>query len=150
MIPGLANVEFVRLGSLHRNTFVNAPALLRPTLQTHARPELLLAGQLIGVEGYLESASAGYLAGVNAARLAYRRGPLVAPPTTALGALLAYVTQAGRSEFQPVNANYGLFPPLDGRRMRGAEKKLALAERALGALGAFGAVAASDVAAAAA
>jgi len=148
-IPGLEGAEFVRLGSLHRNTFINAPALLRPTLQTNARPDLLLAGQLIGVEGYLESASAGYLAGVNAARLALGREPLVAPTTTALGALLAYVTQEGRSEFQPVNANYGLFPQLDGRRMRGAEKKLALAERALGALGAFGAAAASDVAAAA-
>jgi len=149
MIPGLQRAEFLRLGSLHRNTFINAPVLLRPTLQTHARPELLLAGQLIGVEGYLESASAGYLAGVNAARLALGREPLVAPGTTALGALLAYVTQPGRSEFQPVNVNYGLFPPLEGRRMRGAEKKLALADRALADLGAFGAAAASDVAAAA-
>jgi len=145
-IPGLENAEFVRLGSLHRNTFINAPALLRPTLQTHARADLLLAGQLIGVEGYLESASAGYLAGVNAARLALGREPLVPPTTTALGALLAYVTQPGRSEFQPVNANYGLFPPLDGRRMRGAEKKLAMAERALGDLGTFRTDAASDVA----
>jgi len=145
-IPGLENAEFVRLGSLHRNTFIDAPKLLAPTLQTHARPDLLLAGQLIGVEGYLESASAGYLAGVNAARLALGREPLSAPPTTALGALIAYVTQPGRTEFQPVNANYGLFPALEGRRMRGAEKKLALAERALGDLGAFGATAGSDVA----
>jgi methylenetetrahydrofolate--tRNA-(uracil-5-)-methyltransferase len=148
-IPGLEGAEFVRLGSLHRNTFVNSPVLLAPTLQTRQRPDLLLAGQLIGVEGYLESASAGYLAGVNAARLALGGEPLVAPTTTALGALVAYVTQPGRSGFQPVNANYGLFPPLEGRRMRGAEKKLALAERALGDLGAFGAAAARDVAAAA-
>lgn len=146
MIPGLENAEFVRLGSLHRNTFINAPALLLPTLQTRARADLLLAGQLIGVEGYLESASAGYLAGVNAARLALGREPLAAPPTTSLGALLAYVTQPGRSEFQPVNANYGLFPPLEGKRMRGAERKLAHAERALRDLAAFGAAAASDVA----
>jgi methylenetetrahydrofolate--tRNA-(uracil-5-)-methyltransferase len=148
-IPGLENAEFVRLGSLHRNTFINAPTLLLPTLQTRVRPDLLLAGQLIGVEGYLESASAGYLAGVNAARLALGRAPLTAPPTTSLGALLAYVTQQGRSEFQPVNANYGLFPPLEGRRMKGAEKKLAHAERALQDLGAFGAAAGSDVASAA-
>jgi methylenetetrahydrofolate--tRNA-(uracil-5-)-methyltransferase len=145
-IPGLENAEFVRLGSLHRNTFINAPALLLPTLQTRARADLLLAGQLIGVEGYLESASAGYLAGVNAARLAHGSEPLRAPPTTALGALMTYVTQPGRSEFQPVNANYGLFPPLDGKRMRGAEKKLAHAERALRDLVDFGSAAASDVA----
>jgi methylenetetrahydrofolate--tRNA-(uracil-5-)-methyltransferase len=148
-IPGLEQAEFVRLGSLHRNTFINAPTLLLPTLQTRVRPDLLLAGQLIGVEGYLESASAGYLAGVNAARLALGREPLTAPPTTSLGALLAYVTQQGRSEFQPVNANYGLFPPLEGRRMKGAEKKLAHAERALHDLGAFGVAAGSDVASAA-
>lgn len=144
-IPGLENAEFVRLGSLHRNTFINGPAILQPTLQTRVRPDLLLAGQLIGVEGYLESASAGYLAGVNAARLALGREPLVPPPTTSLGALIAYVTQPGRTEFQPVNANYGLFPPLEGRRLKGAERKLAHAERALHDLGAFGTTAASDV-----
>ncbi|MEW6267711.1 MAG: methylenetetrahydrofolate--tRNA-(uracil(54)-C(5))-methyltransferase (FADH(2)-oxidizing) TrmFO [Thermodesulfobacteriota bacterium] len=148
-IPGLEAAEFVRLGSLHRNTFIDAPKLLRPTLQTRARPDLLLAGQLIGVEGYLESASAGFLAGVNAARLATGREPLVPPATTALGSLVRYVTQPGRTEFQPVNANYGLFPPLDGRRLRGAEKKLALAERSLADLAAFGEDAASDVARAA-
>jgi methylenetetrahydrofolate--tRNA-(uracil-5-)-methyltransferase len=147
-IPGLEAAEFVRLGSLHRNTFIDAPKLLRPTLQTRTRGDLLLAGQLIGVEGYLESASAGYLAGVNAARLASGREPIVPPATTSLGALIRYVTQPGRTEFQPVNANYGLFPPLAGR-LRGVEKKLALAERALADLGAFGEDAASDVARAA-
>ena len=148
-IPGLENAEFVRLGSLHRNTFINAPAILLPTLQTRVRPDLLLAGQLIGVEGYLESASAGYLAGVNAARIALGRDTIVPPPTTSLGALVAYVTQPGRTEFQPVNANYGLFPPLEGRRLKGAERKLAHAERALHDLGAFGAAAGSDVSCAA-
>ncbi len=147
-IPGLENAEFVRLGSLHRNTFIDAPRLLEPTLQTRVRPDLLLAGQLIGVEGYLESASAGLLAGINAARLATGRAPLVPPPSTALGSLLAYVTQPGRGDFQPVNANYGLFPPLD-RRLRGVEKKLALAERALAELQAFRDVASSDLARAA-
>jgi len=130
MIPGLAAAEFVRLGSLHRNTFVNAPALLLPTLQLRRRPRVFLAGQIIGVEGYVESAAAGLLAGINAARL-LGGAPLVVPPvTSAYGSLLAYVTQPGRRDFQPMNANYGLFPPLPGRR-RGREKNLALAERAL-------------------
>src|SRR5204863_7336239 len=127
MIPGLATAEFVRLGSLHRNTFVNSPALLRPTLQLRTAPRLFLAGQIIGVEGYVESAASGLLAGINVARL-LGGAPLVVPPaTTAYGSLLAYVTQRGRREFQPMNANYGLFPLLSGRR-RGREKKLALAE----------------------
>jgi methylenetetrahydrofolate--tRNA-(uracil-5-)-methyltransferase len=130
MIPGLAGAEFVRLGSLHRNTFVDSPSILMPTLQLRAVRTTFLAGQLIGVEGYVESAAAGLLAGVNAARL-LAGAPLVTPPaTTALGSLLAYVTQPGRKEFQPMNANYGLFPPLAGR-WRGREKKLKLAERAL-------------------
>ena len=130
MIPGLERAEFVRLGSLHRNTFINAPEILMPSLQTRTRADLLLAGQLIGVEGYLESASAGLLAGLNAARLTTGDQPLVPPETTAIGSLVRYVTLRGRKEFQPINANYGLFPALDGRRLRGAEKKLALAARA--------------------
>ncbi len=131
MIPGLARVEFVRLGSLHRNTFVDAPNVLLPTLQLQMARTTLLAGQIIGVEGYVESAAAGLLAGINAARLV-AGAPLVTPPaTTALGSLLVYVTQRGRKDFQPMNANYGLFPPLGGR-WRGREKKLKLAERALG------------------
>jgi methylenetetrahydrofolate--tRNA-(uracil-5-)-methyltransferase len=130
MIPGLAAAEFVRLGSLHRNTFVNAPALLRPTLQLRRAPRVFLAGQIIGVEGYVESAGAGLLAGINAARLLAGAPLVVPPPTSAYGALLGYVTQPARRDFQPMNANYGLFPPLGGRR-RGREKKLALAERAL-------------------
>jgi methylenetetrahydrofolate--tRNA-(uracil-5-)-methyltransferase len=130
MIPGLVNAEFVRLGSLHRNTFVDSPSLLMPTLQLQMARQTFLAGQIIGVEGYVESAAAGLLAGINAARL-LQGVPLVSPPaTTALGSLLAYVTQRGRREFQPMNANYGLFPPLGGR-WRGREKKLKLAERAL-------------------
>jgi methylenetetrahydrofolate--tRNA-(uracil-5-)-methyltransferase len=130
MIPGLAGAEFVRLGSLHRNTFVDSPSILMPTLQLRSARTTFLAGQLIGVEGYVESAAAGLLAGINAARL-LEGSPLVTPPaTTALGSLLAYVTQPGRKEFQPMNANYGLFPPLGGR-WRGREKKLKLAERAL-------------------
>ena len=130
MIPGLGRAEFVRLGSLHRNTYVDSPSLLLPTLQVVQRRRLFLAGQIVGVEGYVESAAAGLLAGVNAARLV-RGLPLVVPPaSTALGSLMAYVTQRGRKDFQPMNANYGLFPPL-ARGLRGRDKKLALGQRAL-------------------
>ena len=129
-IPGLEQAEFVRLGSLHRNTFIDSPRLLRPTLQFRERADLFFAGQMIGVEGYLESAAAGLLAGINAARLVQKAPLLTAPPTTALGSLLAYVTHEERRDFQPMNVNYGLFPPLP-RHLRGREKKAALAERAL-------------------
>jgi methylenetetrahydrofolate--tRNA-(uracil-5-)-methyltransferase len=130
MIPGLERAEFVRLGSLHRNTYVNSPALLLPSLQVIGRKRLLLAGQIVGVEGYVESAATGLLAGLNAARLVGGEATLSPPRTTALGSLLAYVTQRGKKAFQPMNANYGLFPPLS-RPLRGRDKKLALAERAL-------------------
>jgi methylenetetrahydrofolate--tRNA-(uracil-5-)-methyltransferase len=130
MIPGLEGAEFVRLGSLHRNTFVNAPDLLLPSLQVAARRSLFLAGQIVGVEGYVESAAMGILAGMNALRW-LRGAPMAVPPrTTALGSLVAYVTERGKKGFQPMNANYGLFPPLQ-RGLRGREKKLALAERGL-------------------
>jgi methylenetetrahydrofolate--tRNA-(uracil-5-)-methyltransferase len=130
MIPGLEQAEFVRLGSLHRNTFINSPKLLQPTLQLIGRDDTFLAGQLIGVEGYVESAAAGLLAAINMARRVAGEEGVVPPPTTALGALVAYVTDRSRRDFQPMNANYGLFPPLPGR-MRGREKRLAMAERAL-------------------
>ena len=136
LIPGLEQAEFVRLGSLHRNTFIDSPRLLRPTLQFQGRDDLFFAGQMIGVEGYLESAAAGLLAGLNAARLVRSAPLLVTPPTTALGSLLAYVTNSERRDFQPMNANYGLFPSL-ARRLRGREKKAALAERALHDLAAW-------------
>jgi methylenetetrahydrofolate--tRNA-(uracil-5-)-methyltransferase len=130
MVPGLAHAEFVRLGSLHRNTFIDSPRVLRPTLQLAASDEVFLAGQLVGVEGYVESAATGILAGINATRLLAGEPLLVPPPATSLGSLLAYVTERSRREFQPMNANYGLFPPLDGG-LRGREKRRALAERAL-------------------
>ena len=130
MIPGLERAEFVRLGSLHRNTFVNAPELLLPSLQVASRRSLFLAGQIVGVEGYVESAAMGILAATNLARW-LRGAPMAIPPrTTAIGSLLAYVTERGKKSFQPMNANYGLFPPL-ARPLRGREKKLALAERGL-------------------
>jgi methylenetetrahydrofolate--tRNA-(uracil-5-)-methyltransferase len=136
MIPGLEDAQFVRLGSLHRNTFIDSPRLLRPTLQFRGRDDLFFAGQMIGVEGYLESAAAGLLAGLNAGRMVTGGPLLVAPPTTSLGAMLAYVTSDERKEFQPMNTNYGLFPPL-ARKLRGREKKAALAARALHDLSAW-------------
>jgi methylenetetrahydrofolate--tRNA-(uracil-5-)-methyltransferase len=133
MIPGLERAEFVRLGSLHRNTFIDSPRLLRPTLQLNIRDDLFLAGQMIGVEGYVESAAAGLLAAINAARIVKGCEPLIAPLETSLGSLLAYITNSSGREFQPINANYGLMPPAaDGAR--GREKKLAMGERALRSL----------------
>jgi methylenetetrahydrofolate--tRNA-(uracil-5-)-methyltransferase len=129
MIPGLGKAEFVRLGSLHRNTFIDAPKVLWPTLQARIRDDLFLAGQLVGVEGYVESTATGLLAGINAVRLASGRQPVVPPAATSLGSLLAYVTDQRRVDFQPMNANYGLFPALEGRA-RGRDKKAALAARA--------------------
>ncbi len=130
MIPGLANAEFVRLGSLHRNTFINSPTVLRPTLQLRSSPMVFLAGQLIGVEGYVESAASGILTGLNAVRLLDGRPLLVPPPTTALGSLIAYVTDPGRREFQPMNANYGLFPPI-AAPARGRARRAELGARAV-------------------
>jgi methylenetetrahydrofolate--tRNA-(uracil-5-)-methyltransferase len=136
MIPGLARAQFVRLGSLHRNTFIDSPRLLRPTLQLIGRDDLFLAGQMIGVEGYVESAAAGLLAALNVANLINGRPFAAPPPTTALGSLVAYVTDSGRREFQPMNANYGLMPEL-GTRVRGKQKKIDLAARALAAIDGF-------------
>jgi methylenetetrahydrofolate--tRNA-(uracil-5-)-methyltransferase len=132
MIPGLERAEFVRLGSLHRNTFIDSPRLLRPTLQLNGRDDLFLAGQMIGVEGYIESAAAGLLAGINAARLIGGCEPLMPPRETALGSLIAYITSSGRRDFQPINANYGLMPA--AQSLRGRQKKIAVGERALRAL----------------
>jgi methylenetetrahydrofolate--tRNA-(uracil-5-)-methyltransferase len=133
MIPGLEQAEFVRLGSLHRNTFVDSPRLVRPTLQLSARDDLFLAGQMIGVEGYVESAAAGLLAAINASRLLDGREPLVAPRETSLGSLLAYITSPSRREFQPMNANYGLMPTAKDP-LRGRQRKMAMAEQALRSL----------------
>lgn len=136
LIPGLANAEFVRLGSLHRNTFINAPQHLLPTLQWRQRGTLFFAGQMTGVEGYIESAATGLLAGINAAHLLTGR-PLVQPPsTTALGSLLAYITDCERKRFQPMNVNFGLIPPL-AVRLRGRGKKEMMARRALADMAAW-------------
>jgi methylenetetrahydrofolate--tRNA-(uracil-5-)-methyltransferase len=136
MIPGLERAEFVRLGSLHRNTFIDSPRLLQPTLQLIGRPHTFFAGQLIGVEGYVESAAAGLLAAINVSRLLQGAECVVPPATTALGSLLRYVTDHNRLDFQPMNANYGLFPPLTTGG-RGREKRRVLATRAVSDLRAW-------------
>jgi methylenetetrahydrofolate--tRNA-(uracil-5-)-methyltransferase len=130
MIPGLERAEFVRLGSLHRNTFIDSPRLLRPTLQLKSRDDLFMAGQMIGVEGYVESAAAGLLAAINVARMASVSEPVYPPPETALGSLIAYISDSTRRDFQPMNANYGLMPDL-AARVRGREKKIQMGHRAL-------------------
>lgn len=133
MIPGLENAEFVRLGSMHRNTFINAPTLLEPTFRLKGDPRTFFAGQITGVEGYVESAGSGFLAGINSARLVRGEEPAVPPPTTALGALVAHITTAPARHFQPMNVNYGLFPPLEGK-VKKNERRGRLAERALAEL----------------
>ena len=128
MIPGLENAEFVRWGSVHRNTFVDSPRLLRDSLQLKNHPRFFLAGQITGVEGYMESTAMGILAGVNAHR--YAKGLLVAAPprTTAMGALIHYITGTESLPFQPMNINFGLFPPIEGR---GQRKRELIVKRAL-------------------
>jgi methylenetetrahydrofolate--tRNA-(uracil-5-)-methyltransferase len=135
-LPGLAEAVFARFGSVHRNTYVNAPLRLTPDLQLRARPGVRLAGQMAGVEGYVESAALGLLAGVFAA-CSMRGEPAPLPPeATAHGALLHYLQTAAPKNFQPMNVNYGLFPPLGDlpRRMPKREKNERLAQRALAAL----------------
>jgi methylenetetrahydrofolate--tRNA-(uracil-5-)-methyltransferase len=148
MIPGLEQAEFVRFGMVHRNTYINGPRVLRPTWQTKVRGDLLFAGQVSGVEGYVESAASGLLAGLNAARLAHGAEPLVAPRTTAIGALAHYVSHADSRTYQPTNITFGIIPPIEapsGRRaprdprgtnrepptLRGVDRKRAISERAL-------------------
>jgi methylenetetrahydrofolate--tRNA-(uracil-5-)-methyltransferase len=130
-LPGLENARFARLGSMHRNTFLNAPACLTPALQLRSDERLFFAGQITGVEGYVESAACGFLAGLFAA--GRRKGCDLAPPpsTTALGALLGHLATPAAHGFQPMNINYGLFPPLAGRSRGRRDRRLALAERAL-------------------
>ncbi len=131
MIPGLERAEFLRYGSLHRNTFVNAPQLLRDTLQLKARGTAFFAGQLVGVEGYTESAAMGGLAGVNAARGLMGLPLVTPPPTTAYGSLITYITTSDPRHFQPINTNFGLFPPLPSRIRDKDEKRRLIGQRAL-------------------
>jgi methylenetetrahydrofolate--tRNA-(uracil-5-)-methyltransferase len=136
LIPGLERAEFVRLGQMHRNTFLNGPTLLEPTMQFRAREDLFFGGQITGVEGYVASIGTGLLAGVNAARLIAGEGLWTLPPDTMLGALCHYVTHAEPAHFQPMKANFGLMPPLEGR-VRGRKRGAAYAGRALHSLERF-------------
>ena len=137
MIPGLEQAEFVRLGTIHRNTYINAPSVLAPTWQTRNRPGLFIAGQVSGVEGYVESAASGLVAGLNAAALAAGEEPRVPPRTTALGALAHYVSHAEPSHYQPTNIAFGLLPTVaDAPRGRQARRRAA-AQRALADLAAW-------------
>jgi methylenetetrahydrofolate--tRNA-(uracil-5-)-methyltransferase len=131
MIPGLEQAEFLRLGAVHRNTFLNAPRLLQATLQTRQQAELLFAGQITGVEGYVESAATGLLAGLNAAALWRGSAPLVPPPTTAHGALVRYISSANPETFQPMNINFGLVPALETHVRPKAARRAAMIARAL-------------------
>ena len=130
-IPGLANAEFLRYGSVHRNTFVNAPAVLKDTLQLKYQPRTFIAGQLVGVEGYTEAAASGGLAGINAARLLHDLEVVTPPETTAHGALVNYITTSDPRHFQPININYGLFPPLTTRIRDKQDRQRRTGQRAL-------------------
>ena len=135
LIPGLESAEFVRLGMVHRNTYINGPTVLRDTWQTRARADLLFAGQVSGVEGYVESAASGLIAGRNAAALALGEPPASPPRTTAIGALAYYVSHAEAKHYQPSNITFGIMPSLDdtgsGRPKKGGERREAMAVRAL-------------------
>ncbi|RLQ92683.1 FADH(2)-oxidizing methylenetetrahydrofolate--tRNA-(uracil(54)-C(5))-methyltransferase TrmFO [Planomicrobium sp. Y74] len=122
LIPGLENVEIVRYGVMHRNTFINSPRVLKPTYQLKANPNIFFAGQMTGVEGYVESAGSGLLAGVNAAKLALGEELVIFPADTALGSMARYITEADGENFQPMNINFGLFPDL-GERIRSKQER---------------------------
>jgi len=134
MIPALHSAEFVRYGVMHRNTFLNSPRVLKPTYQSRADESIFFAGQMTGVEGYVESAGSGLVAGINVARLALGQEPLVLPRETMLGALAHYVTAADPDHFQPMNASFGLLPPLAERVRDKEARRKAQVERALAAL----------------
>jgi methylenetetrahydrofolate--tRNA-(uracil-5-)-methyltransferase len=137
MIPGLEQAEFVRLGMIHRNTYINGPTVLADTWQARARPTLFFAGQVSGVEGYVESAASGLIAGRNAARLVLG-GPAMAPPrTTAIGALGYYVSHADPSHYDPTNITFGIMPPLDPSPKNKKDRQLAMSDRALRDLAAW-------------
>jgi len=137
LIPGLERSEFVRFGQMHRNTFINSPKLLCPTMQFRPREDLFFAGQITGTEGYVGSVASGFVAGMNAARLAAGRPVLSFPPTTMIGALCHYVCEAAPGNFQPMKANVGLFPPLDPPVRSKRDRYAAYSRRALADLDSF-------------
>lgn len=134
MIPGLEEAEFVRYGVMHRNSFMNSPELLQQTYQSEKREDLFFAGQMTGVEGYVESAASGLMAGINAAKLAKGEAPIIMPQETTIGSMAYYITHAEGKHFQPMNANFGLLPELPERIRDKKSRYEALANRALAAL----------------
>ncbi|QDX95009.1 FADH(2)-oxidizing methylenetetrahydrofolate--tRNA-(uracil(54)-C(5))-methyltransferase TrmFO [Brevibacterium sp. JNUCC-42] len=134
LIPGLENCEIIRYGVMHRNTFINSPKLLRPTYQYKERDSLFFAGQMTGVEGYVESAASGLLAGINAARLAKGEEQMILPEETVMGSMAHYITTTNAKHFQPMNANFGLLPSLGIKIRNKKEKNEKIAERALGSI----------------
>jgi methylenetetrahydrofolate--tRNA-(uracil-5-)-methyltransferase len=137
MIPGLENAEFVRYGVMHRNTYINSPKLLSLTMQMKQNPNIMFAGQITGVEGYIESASSGVVAGINMSRIIRNLEPLTFPKTTAHGALCHYINDETNKNFQPMNVNFGIFPELGIRIKNKIERYGKYAERALSDLDAF-------------
>lgn len=137
LIPGLENAEFVRYGVMHRNTFINSPRVLNPTLQLKLDRKIFFAGQITGVEGYIESAAAGLVAGINMYRVYNGKTPVVFPKETAIGALLGYISDSSISDFQPMNINFGLLPTLEKRIKDKRVRNLRLSERALDTLEKF-------------
>jgi methylenetetrahydrofolate--tRNA-(uracil-5-)-methyltransferase len=131
MIPGLEQAEFVRFGMIHRNTYINAPRVLSETWQSRPRPDLFFAGQVSGVEGYVESAASGLIAGMNAARLASGVDPVAPPRTTAIGSLGYYVSHADPNHYEPSNITFGIMPPLEAPPRQRQERQLATSARAL-------------------
>lgn len=136
MIPGLENAEFVRYGVMHRNIYVNSPSVLLSTAQMRSYPHILIAGQLSGVEGYLESAASGILSGINASRLVSGQPAVSLPNTTMLGALMRYISDEEKQDFQPMHVSFGLLPPSNAKGGR-KQKRQALARESLRTLGAF-------------
>ncbi len=130
-IPGLAQAEFVRYGMMHRNTYINAPILLKPTMQWRTRPDLFFAGQIVGVEGYVGNMGSGLLAGINAARLLKGDSLAILPRTTMMGALAHYITHAESKNFQPMKANFGILPPFSPKIRNKQARYQAYADRAL-------------------
>jgi methylenetetrahydrofolate--tRNA-(uracil-5-)-methyltransferase len=137
MIPGLEQAEFVRFGMVHRNTYINGPTVLAATWQTRARPDLFIAGQVSGVEGYVESAASGLVAGMNAARVSLGLEPLAPPRTTAIGALAHYASHADPRHYQPTNITFGIVPPLEEPPRGKQDRKMAISDRALATLAAW-------------
>ena len=137
LIPGLEQAEFARYGMIHRNTYINAPSILKPSFQTKRRDNLFFAGQISGVEGYTESAASGLMAGRNAAALALGEPVEVPPRETALGALSHYIAHADPESYQPTNIAFGLLPPMDPPVKNRRARRQAMVERALSEIDTF-------------